>query len=162
MAIRKSFAAEPRGEQGGPRILTGEALGRLAARVQQAIAYRAYERYRERGGSHGRDLEDWFGVENALRRPAHLQITELPGSLRLRAGVSGLEPQEIEIGVSPRRIVIWGEKLGPGAALEGAARAGESGDPLLGELDLPAEVDPGAVRARLAGDILEIVLPLAK
>jgi hypothetical protein len=30
------------------------------------IARRAYERYQQRGGEHGRDQEDWFAAEREL------------------------------------------------------------------------------------------------
>lgn len=32
-----------------------------------AIAARAFERYRARGGSHGRDVEDWLAAERELK-----------------------------------------------------------------------------------------------
>ncbi len=34
-----------------------------------AIAVRAYELYLERGGEHGRDLEDWLRAERELAAP---------------------------------------------------------------------------------------------
>jgi hypothetical protein len=33
---------------------------------QDLVARRAYERYRLRGGEHGRDQEDWFEAEREL------------------------------------------------------------------------------------------------
>jgi hypothetical protein len=32
----------------------------------EPIARRAYERFQERGGEHGRDQEDWFEAEREL------------------------------------------------------------------------------------------------
>ena len=45
---------------------------RVAARDDQppaadAVSQRAYERFQERGGEHGRDLDDWFAAERELR-----------------------------------------------------------------------------------------------
>ncbi len=34
-----------------------------------AIARRAYDIYRSRGGSHGSDVEDWLEAERQLRKP---------------------------------------------------------------------------------------------
>ncbi len=36
----------------------------------EAIARRAYEIYQQRGGGHGRDLEDWLRAERELREAA--------------------------------------------------------------------------------------------
>ena len=36
--------------------------------THEDIARRAYQLYEERGGEHGRDLEDWFQAERELRR----------------------------------------------------------------------------------------------
>ena len=36
--------------------------------THQDIARRAYQLYEERGGEHGRDLEDWFEAERELRQ----------------------------------------------------------------------------------------------
>jgi hypothetical protein len=38
--------------------------------VRQRIAVRAYELYRERGGSDGRDLDDWLEAERAILLPS--------------------------------------------------------------------------------------------
>ena len=34
----------------------------------QLVARRAYERFRTRGGEHGRDQEDWFEAERELNK----------------------------------------------------------------------------------------------
>jgi hypothetical protein len=36
--------------------------------THEDIARRAYQLYEERGGEHGRDLEDWFQAERELRQ----------------------------------------------------------------------------------------------
>ena|SRR5688572_8191561 len=43
------------------------------------IARRAYQLYEERGGTHGRDLEDWFQTERELRRRMRLDELETGG-----------------------------------------------------------------------------------
>ena len=41
-----------------------------AAVTDSDIARRAYELYEQRGGEHGRDLDDWLLAENELRDAA--------------------------------------------------------------------------------------------
>ena len=36
--------------------------------TEDEIRHRAYERYLERGGSHGSDFDDWLDAEQDLRR----------------------------------------------------------------------------------------------
>lgn len=53
--------------------------------ARNAIARRAYERYEERGGNHGRDVDDWLESEREL------------GGVLLEASVGGgNEAEEIE------------------------------------------------------------------
>ena len=44
----------------GLRLATSSALD------PDLLALRAYERYRQRGGEHGRDQQDWFEAEREL------------------------------------------------------------------------------------------------
>ena len=37
------------------------------------VARRAYERYQQRGGEHGRDQQDWFEAERELLAAQHEQ-----------------------------------------------------------------------------------------
>jgi len=39
--------------------------------TEDDIRLRAYQRYLERGGSHGADFDDWLEAERDLRSPRH-------------------------------------------------------------------------------------------
>jgi hypothetical protein len=47
---------------------------------EDRIRQRAYERYQERGGEHGRDADDWFEAEREVEgeRVAHNRDQDLP------------------------------------------------------------------------------------
>jgi len=45
----------------------GEMQGAAADVDRDLLSQRAYERYLERGGEHGQDLEDWLTAERELR-----------------------------------------------------------------------------------------------
>ena len=51
----------------GPRLAASSALD------PDLLALRAYERYRQRGGEHGRDQQDWFEAERELIAAQHEQ-----------------------------------------------------------------------------------------
>ena len=68
----------------------GSAVEHLAIEpTHEDIARRAYQLYEERGGEHGRDLEDWFQAERELRQVLH--GTPLGQSWRRRGVMSPLE-----------------------------------------------------------------------
>ena len=56
-----------RNRQGAP-MDSSETTNRKSARpLEDRIRERAYERYQERGGEHGRDTDDWFEAEREMR-----------------------------------------------------------------------------------------------
>ncbi len=131
------------------RIVSGEELGRLEAFIQRAIAYRAYDLFQRRGRNHGHDLEDWLRAENELAHPTGVEMSEGSGQLRVRAGISGFSADEIQIGVAPRKLIIWGQAAQPGPS-------GKSGTAqMLGEIELPVMVDSAKARATLDDGVLD-------
>lgn len=133
---------------GKPRIVSGEALGALEQAIQRSIALRAYDVYESRGRAHGNDLQDWFAAEDELIKPSNVQVTDSGGAIKLIASVPGFSASDLQIGVSRRRVIIWGEH----------ARGGSNGGdaPLLGEIDLPAEVNPAKASATLSGGVVQV------
>lgn len=137
-----------------PRIVTCAGLADFEEHIRKAIAYRAYEIYESRGRGDGSDMGDWFSAEKELVKPANVQITESGGQLSVRAMVAGFSAGEIQLGVSPNRLIIWGE----------AARAtgGDGPAHLLGEINLPVPVNPGKASVTLNGETLEFQAPKEK
>jgi hypothetical protein len=43
-----------------------EGVDQMSAYESERVAKRAYERFEERGGEHGRDMEDWLEAEREL------------------------------------------------------------------------------------------------
>ncbi len=65
-----------------------------------------------------------------------------------RAEVPGSQAEDIQIGVSPRKLVIWGQAGRPGAA------AGRKPLRMLAEIKLPGPVDPKRARASVRNAVL--------
>lgn len=160
-AARKGSMTQPENSDGKttssftkPKIVTCDGLGALEEDIQRAIAYRAYELYESRGRNHGRDMEDWFLAERELIKPANVQITDSSGQLSVRASVTGFNASNIQLGVSPRRLIIWGEAAKPGVS-RGKIH-------MLGEINLPVEVDPEKAAASVSDEVLEFAAPRDK
>ncbi|HLI30392.1 MAG TPA: DUF2934 domain-containing protein [Terriglobia bacterium] len=131
------------------RIVYGEQLGALEEAIQKAIAYRAYEMYEAKGRSHGHDMEDWFDAERDLIKPSNIQITDAGSEIGVRAGVPGFQAEDIQIGVSSRKLIIWGQAPRPGAASRRNLLQ------MLAEIELPCAVDAKRSSATVTNETLD-------
>ena len=63
--------------------------------TREQIAQRAYELYQQRGGQHGRDLEDWLAAERELRNQnlARVQAAPVAQPQEKRPAISGSRRQ---------------------------------------------------------------------
>src|SRR5690348_3304084 len=63
--------------------------------TREQIAQRAYELFQQRGGEHGRDLEDWLAAERELRNQnlARVQAAPLAQPQEKQPAISGSRRQ---------------------------------------------------------------------
>ncbi len=143
----------------GLKIYTGIDLGHLETRIQEAIARRAYDHFEGRGRQHGSDLMDWFQSEEEIQRPSDVQISEEDGRVEVRVQVPGFSANEIEVGVSPNRVVIWGLKADSGNSSRsgGSSGAGRFGA-ILGDVPMPSPVNPARSAASFKNGWIEVHL----
>jgi HSP20 family protein len=140
-----------------PEIFTGERLGDLESRINDTIAHRAYELFEARGYRHGHDMEDWFRAESELMHPLKIKKWESDQEVVITAEIPGFTAQEVEMGVKPERVTIWGKpdpKPGPTDAYPRRAPLA-----LYHALDLPAQIDASKASATLEDGLLKLQLP---
>ena len=51
---------------GAADVVSNDTSGKGIAAADESVAQRAYRRFEERGGGHGRDLDDWLEAEREL------------------------------------------------------------------------------------------------
>jgi len=56
--------------------------------TREHIAQRAYELYQQRGGAHGRDLDDWLTAERELRNQNLARVQAAPVAEEKRPAIS--------------------------------------------------------------------------
>ncbi|MGH9452270.1 MAG: DUF2934 domain-containing protein [Terriglobia bacterium] len=134
-----------------PKITFGDALGALEESIRKAIAYRAYEVYEARGRGPGNDMQDWFAAEGELIKANDVRIDDSGAQLSLRARVPGFSAADIQLGLSPRRLIIWGQAAGPPQSGSASGRR-----QMLSEIDLPMPVDPAKASATVSEDVLQL------
>ena len=150
MSTHSCFGARPPRQPAIVPLLEGTPLFERRNAIRDQIARRAHELYLSRNGGDGSDLEDWITAEMDLLQPVPLDVTGCGESLVVRAETPGFCAEEIEVGVDPFCLVISGKKW--------ERREGKA---IFQEIDLPAEIDPSKVTARLGKGVLKITLPKA-
>jgi hypothetical protein len=64
--VRTKKTTEPKAESSSKPAVSVAAVTTRTVDLQDAIRQRAYEIYKERGGQHGADLEDWVRAEKEV------------------------------------------------------------------------------------------------
>src|SRR5436309_13950071 len=74
--------------------------------VQDRIMRRAYEIFQRNGSIPDRDLETWTQAERELVWKPAFELCEKDGRFQLEAAISGVEPKDIDIKVTPEDIIL--------------------------------------------------------
>lgn len=151
------FGEKHKPRSGQPQIIYGERLRGLESEIRDVIAHRAYEFFEARGYKHGNDLEDWFRAESELLQPLKIDTWKAEQELLITAEIPGFRPEEIKIGIEPRRVIIWG-KLDPKPGWPDAYPKRGSVS-LFQAVELPAKVDTSKASASFADGLLKLDLP---
>jgi len=126
------------------------------------IARRAYEIFVDDGRLDGHDLADWLQAEEEFLHPLHLEISDSPAALTVRAEVPGFKVTDLQINVEPRRVTITGiRETKEESKTKETIYSETCSDQILRVLDLPAAVDPLKAKATLKDGILELDMPKA-
>ena len=128
-------------------------------RVQGTVARHAFS---EAACSRGHEVEIWRRAKSELVRPlCHGQMIR-DDDIWVETNTGELEEGTIEILISPRHVTICGKPRNPRIG-EVAEEKGsqEKNEIVFRTLELPVDVEPSAVTAKLNGPILEICFPKA-
>ena len=114
------------------------------ADVSEQIRALAYHLFESRGGSDGRDLDDWLAAERELIVAPNSEVVQRDSRFEIRLPVEGYDPQEIHVSALPGSLVV---KAAP-------EQAGKK--ILLRTIDLPEPIDADRTTARLDNGILYV------
>ena len=74
--------------------------------MQERIMRRAYTIFERNGRLLGRDLDHWLQAERELVWKPALELRETDGEFVLEVAVSGVDPKDIDIEVTPEDIIL--------------------------------------------------------
>ena len=116
-------------------------LEELAA-MQGTLVRRAYEIFEDRGREPGRALDDWLDANRELVWSPAIELTERDGHIMLEAAVAGLEPEELDVRITPEDVLIRSDRSHADPASDAKTYTCEfCPGKLFREVRLPARVD---------------------
>ena len=131
-------------------------------RIQNRVMRRAYDIFERNGYPAGRDLEHWFQAEQELLWKPPIEIHETDGKIVMEAAVSGVDPKDMNIEVSPEDIVLKAETHHQHDERKGRLHMCEfeSGS-MFRSVHLPRRINPDKVRAELKNGLLRVTAEAA-
>ena len=135
----------------------------LRKRMNDAVAWRAFRLYRNRGLVSGHDAEDWRQAEAEVVRPLQCGSIVEDDTVCLTADISCFGPGTVEVWVEPHRITLCGPC--PANELEGPAETATSIGPknwIFRTHGVTAELDPAEVIVRFNGPAMHIFVHRAR
>ena len=134
--------------------------------MRERIMRRAYDIFCMNGGDCGKDLENWLQAERELLWKPAIELEEQDNEFRLQIAVPGVEPDDIDIEVTPEDILVKADtQTGHGVKNGDVFTTEFASGNLFRSVHLPkridtdkvtAEVNNGMVtlKARIAADVL--------
>lgn len=124
----------------------------------EKIQQRAFNLFRQRGGTSGLDWYDWLLAEHDVFGASSAELLESDKELKLRIAVPGVEPRDITVTATPETLIVQANASHSHSGADGEIRfCGFSEDKLCRQFGLPSRIDVDTVSASLDKGILRIV-----
>ena len=131
--------------------------------IENRIMRRAYEIFQHNGALFGRDVDNWLQAERELLWKPALELRETDGEFQLEAALSGVDPKDIDIEVTPEDILVRADVHHEHRKEEGKTHICEfAHGNLLRSIHLPKKIDPDKVKAEFKDGMLSLKAPVAE
>ena len=132
-------------------------------RMQNQVMRRAYDIFEHNGHPFGRDLDHWIQAEHELMWKPPIELHEVDGKLVLEAAVSGMDPKDITVDVTPEDIMLKAETQHQHDEKKGTLHVCEfeSGS-MFRSIHLPRRINPDKVKAELKNGLLRVTAEVAE
>lgn len=134
----------------------------LAQRMD-AVRQRAFEMFAERGGTEGRDLDDWIAAEHEVLGWPAAELKEANGAFQVDVTLPGFAAKDVEVTATPNELIVH--------AASNQERKGEDeyvvwsefgSNDVYRRFGFPRSVVVDQVTARLENGILKVMAPKAE
>jgi len=130
--------------------------------MQDRIMRRAYDIFERNGRLLGRDLDHWLQAERELLWKPAVELREADGEYVLEAAVSGVNPEGIEIEVTPDDIVLKADTHHEHEEKKGTVHICEfASGKMYRSIHLPKKINPDKVKAEFKNGLLRLTAEVA-
>jgi HSP20 family protein len=131
--------------------------------MQDRIMRRAYDIFERNGRVFGRDLDHWLQAEKELLWKPALELREANGEFVLEAAVSGVDPKDLEIEVTPEDIVLKADIQHEHEEKKGAVHICEfQSGRMFRSIHLPKRINPDKVKVEIQNGLLMLTAEIAE
>ena len=132
-------------------------------RMQDRIMRRAYEIFSENGQLFGKELDDWMQAERELMWKPSVELTEKDDMFRIEVAAPGVDPQNIDIEVTPEDILVKADIHHEHPEEKGHVHICEFAQGnLFRSIHLPKNIEPEKVKANFKNGMLTLNAPVAE
>ena len=130
--------------------------------MQKRVAARAFAIFRDRGAQLGAALDDWLAAERQTVWKPAIEVCQRNGELVIEAAVAGVDPKQVQIEAMADTVLIKADIEHSHPTEKGTVHVCEF-EPghLFRIIQLPAAIDPDAVKAEFRNGLLKIVAPVS-
>ena len=132
-------------------------------RMRDRITRRAYDLFSLNGGIFGKDLDDWLQAERELMWKPAIELEEKDGEFNLKIAAPGVDPNDINIEVTPEDILVKANIHHEHKEEKGEVYVCEfaSGN-LFRSIHLPKKIDADKVKAEFKNGVLTLKAPVSE
>jgi len=131
--------------------------------IQERITQRAYEIFERNGAVFGRELDNWLEAEEELLWKPSIELCEKDGELLLEAALSGVDPNDVEIEVTPEDIILKAETQHQHQEEKGTVHICEfKTGTMFRSIHLPIKINPDRVKAEFNNGLLRLTAQIAQ
>ena len=131
--------------------------------MQKRIMRRAYDLFEQNGRLFGRDLDHWLQAERELVWKPAFELRETDGEFVLEAAVSGVDPKDIDIEVTPEDIVLKANTHHEHEEKKGTVHICEfESGKMYRSIHLPKKINPDKVKAEYKNGLLKLKAEIAE
>ena len=143
------------------KLVAADVLLSRKNEMQDVIARRAYELFKEHGSVNGRAIDDWIEAEVEVVRTYRSDLQESAEAIVFKAELPcSFTADQLNFSVEPRRLMVnGGRDLDVIDGGDTPAHMEKSAQRIFYVEELPVDIDPSRSTANLTGDMLEIVMP---
>ena len=131
--------------------------------MQDQIMRRAHEIFQQNDSTLGRDVENWTQAERELMWKPAFELSEKDGRFQLEAAISGIDPKDLQVEVTPEDIIVKAETHHKHSENKGTVHHCEFHyGKMFRAIHLPKQIDPAKVKAEFKNGLLRLTAEIAQ